>query len=125
LLTLGGFTYMDNGERIMRGRKEQELDAGAYYFKGTFLRGTPGQQITLSVRNVDQQLHNLSIPPLGVDLDIPIGKDRYKADITLPQSGALRFFCKLHAERGMNGQIIAGEGAPAPLTSSGPLFESW
>jgi hypothetical protein len=36
---------------------------------------------------------------------------------SLPESGALRFFCKYHADRGMDGQLLAGEATPQPVAS--------
>ena len=114
---LGDFTYVDYGMREVQGKTAQELDAGNFYFKGTFLQGSPGQLLKLRIANVSELPHNLSIPSQQVDQDIPVGRGRTDVDVTLPESGALRFFCKYHTAQGMNGQLLAGETMPQPVSS--------
>ena len=118
LLQLGGFTYADYGIREVGRKTSQPMDAGDFYFKGTFLRGKPGQTLRLEIKNVSQQLHNFSIVGQEIDRDLPPDDQRVEIQVTLPESGALRFFCKLHADRGMNGQLLAGEIEPQPLAGS-------
>ncbi len=119
-IRLGEWAYSDYGFRETQGRSSQDVDAGDYYFKGTFLRGNPGQKLTLAIRNVAQSLHNFSLPSQQVDRDIPTGGERVRLEVTFPESGALRFFCKLHADRGMNGQLLAGGAEPQPLAGLVP-----
>ena len=112
---LGDLAYTDHGFRDVQGRSSQDVDVGDYYFKGTFLRGDPGQKLTLRIRNVAQTPHNFSLPSQQLDRDIPTGRERVGVEVTFPESGALRFFCKLHADRGMNGQLLVGNAEPQPL----------
>lgn len=116
-MRLGELVYNNHGEREVRGRGTQDVDAGDYYFRGTFLRGTPGQRLRLRIRNVAQVTHNISLPSQQVDRDLPTGGERTDVEVTFPASGALRFFCKLHADHGMNGQLLVGDAEPQPLTS--------
>src|SRR5687767_1183978 len=66
LIQVGQVTYANWGERDVRGAKIRELDAGDSYFRGTFLRGTPGQQLILKIDNVANQGHNFSLPAQGL-----------------------------------------------------------
>jgi len=56
-------------------------------------------------------LHNISIPALGIDKDIP-PKGKVQVVLTFPASGVLTFFCKFHGPLGMNGQLLTGDAAP-------------
>jgi YVTN family beta-propeller protein len=109
--TLGGVTYADHGTKDVRTLSKLELEADDYYFSPTFLRGKPGQKLTLVVESDASVLHNISIPALGVDKDIP-PKGKVQVEVTFPASGVLAFSCKFHGPLGMNGQLLAGD---APL----------
>src|SRR5207245_5196974 len=90
-----------------------ELEADDYYFSPTFLRGRPGQKLTLRVESEASTLHNISIPALGIDRNIP-PKGKVEVNVTFPSSGVLAFFCKFHGALGMNGQLL-----PATPRSAG------
>jgi plastocyanin len=141
-VTVGGLTYNSFGFREAAGEAARDLDAGDFFFKGTFLRGNANQKLKLRVRNTGQGVHNLSIhanqklklrvrntgqgvhnlsiPAQGVDREIPTGGQRVEVEVTFPESGALRFFCKLHESRGMNGQLLVGEIEPQPVADASP-----
>ena len=110
-VTLGGVTYADHGTKDVRTVSRLELEADDYYFSPTFLRGKPGQKLTLVLESEAATLHNLSIPALGIDKDIP-PKGKVELTVTFPASGKLAFFCKFHGSMGMNGQLLTGETAP-------------
>jgi len=55
-------------------------------------------------------LHNISIPALGIDKDIP-PNGKVQFDVTFPAWGVLAFFCKFHGPLGMNGQLLTDVGA--------------
>ena len=65
--------------------------------------------MTLEVENEFRTLHNLSIPGLGIDRDLP-PKAKMKLTAVFPASGTLAFHGKLHQALGMNGQLRAGGG---------------
>ena len=115
-ITLGGVTYADHGTKDVRNRSRLELEADDYYFSPTFLRGKPGQKLTLVVESEASTLHNISIPALGIDKDIP-PKGKVQVDVTFPASGVLAFSCKFHGPLGMNGQLLAGDAAPSGARS--------
>jgi YVTN family beta-propeller protein len=109
-ITLGGVTYSDHGTKDVRNVSKLELEADDYYFSPTFLRGNPGQKLTLLVENEASTLHNINIPSLGVDKDIP-PKGKVQLDLIFPASGVLAFSCKFHGPLGMNGQLRTGDAA--------------
>jgi YVTN family beta-propeller protein len=101
----------DHGTKQVTGLVEIALEVDDYYFAPTFLRGEPGQPLTLAVENESGMLHNLSIAELQIDRDIP-PQARAKVQVTFPSSGTVRFFCKLHAAMGMNGELRTGSAIP-------------
>jgi YVTN family beta-propeller protein len=97
----------DHGTKQVTGLVEVTLEADDYYFAPTYLQGESGQALTLTVKNASGTLHNLSVPDLQIDQDLsPQGKA--KVQITLPSSGRMRFFCKIHAAMGMTGELHVG-----------------
>jgi YVTN family beta-propeller protein len=110
-ITLGGVTYADHGAKDVENLSKLELEADDYYFSPTFLQGKPGQKLTLVVESEAGTLHNISIPALGIDKDIP-PKGKMEVDVTFPASGVLAFFCKFHGPLGMNGQLMVHDVAP-------------
>src|SRR5438309_5690866 len=46
-ITLSGVSYADHGTKDVRNMAQLELEADDYYFTPTFLRGKPGQKLTL------------------------------------------------------------------------------
>src|SRR2546426_1189130 len=109
-ITLGGVTYANHGTKDVRNLSKLELEADDYYFSPTFLRGRPGQKLTLLVESEASTLHNISIPALGIDRNIP-PKGKVEVNVTFPSSGVLAFFCKFHGALGMNGQLLTGDAA--------------
>ncbi len=109
-ITVGGVTYADHGTKDVRNRSKLELEADDYYFSPTFLQGKPGQKLTLVVESEASTLHNISIPALGIDKDVP-PKGKVQMNVTFPASGVLAFFCKFHGPLGMYGQLSTGDTA--------------
>ena len=107
-VTLNGVTYADHGTKDVRKLSKLELEADDYYFGPTFLRGNPGQKLTLIIENEVATLHNITIPALGIDKDIP-PKGKVQLDVTFPASGVLTFSCKFHGPLGMAGMLKVGE----------------
>jgi YVTN family beta-propeller protein len=113
----GALAVSDHGTKEVTGLVEIPLEADDYYFAPTFLRGEPGQPLTLAVENESGTLHNLSISELQIDQDIA-PQARMNVKITFPASGTVRFFCKLHAAMGMSGELQAGSAMSQ--TKGGP-----
>jgi len=107
-VTMNGVTYADHGTKDVRKLSKLELEADDYYFGPTFLRGNPGQKLTLMIENEVSTLHNITIPALGIDKDIP-PRGKVRLDVTFPASGTLIFTCKFHGPLGMAGMLKMGE----------------
>lgn len=120
LTQLGQITYANWGGRHASGMATFDMDAGDFYFKGTFIQGEPGQKLTLEIRNVAAQTHNFSLPAQGIDRDIPLLSARVNVDVTYPESGTVQFFCKYHTARGMNGQLLVGNAMPDTMANPSP-----
>lgn len=116
-LAVGGWTFADHGTAMVGDQATRGLDVGDYYFAPTFLRGRPGQTLQLVIENDSGSLHTISIPALKIDSDIP-PRGKVIVQVTFPQSGALRFFCKFHAALGMNGGLLAGDATPRQISST-------
>jgi YVTN family beta-propeller protein len=116
--TQGTMTISDHGTLAVQGKQEIELEADEYYFKPTFLQGTPGQRLTLEIENESGTLHNISLPEQHLDVDIP-PKGKVTVEVVFPESGAVRFFCKFHEALGMHGALRVGDATP-PAMSHGP-----
>ena len=52
VIKLGALTFSDHGTKDVKGLAELDLEADDYYFAPTFLRGEPGQQLTLQIETV-------------------------------------------------------------------------
>lgn len=107
----GSVTYNDHGTMDVRGKDEFDVEADDNYFEPTFLRGDPGQTITLKFENEGHANHNVSIPDLGVNTNMSPGSDA-EIKVTFPQSGTSRFFCAFHTATGMNGALLVGDATP-------------
>jgi YVTN family beta-propeller protein len=104
-------TFNDHGTVDVRGKDEVDVEADDDYFEPTFLRGSPGQTLKLVVENESSALHNVSIPGLGVDTNVPPHASA-EIELTFPQSGSTTFFCKFHTAIGMNGALLVGDATP-------------
>jgi YVTN family beta-propeller protein len=104
-------TFNDHGTVDVRGEHEVDVEADDYYFEPTFLRGSPGQTLKLVVENESSALHNVSIPGLGVDTNVPPHASA-EIELTFPQAGSTTFFCKFHTAIGMNGALLVGDATP-------------
>jgi plastocyanin len=118
-ITLGDLTFSDRGTKDVKGKGALDLEADNYYFEPTFLRGTPGQKLKLEIENDSGTLHNFSIPEQNIDVDIP-RKGKVVVEVTFPSSGAVRYFCKFHSARGMNGELLAGDAKPQAVSPRSP-----
>jgi plastocyanin len=116
-VTIDGVSYANHGTKDVRKLSKLELEADDYYFSPTFLRGRPGQKLTLIVESEGRALHNISIPALGIDKNIP-PRGKVQFEVTFPPSAVLAFTCKFHAALGMNGQLVTGENTPVGALTS-------
>jgi plastocyanin len=103
--TIAGVPANDHGSKNVSGEAEVELDD--FYFEPTVLRGKPGSQVTLELKNEGSTEHNFSIDSESINKDVEAGEDA-KVTVTFPKSGQLSFYCKYHKNMGMAGALAAG-----------------
>jgi plastocyanin len=99
-----------------------ELDD--FYFEPTFIQGTPGQSLTLHVKNEGKNAHTFTSASLNVDKTLQPDQSM-DVQVTLPQTGATEFHCNFHQSQGMQGAFffqtgdtVAGAGAATSATTA-------
>jgi plastocyanin len=88
---------------------EISLELDDYYFEPTFLKASPGATIHVELENEGDDTHTFTIDSLGIDQEVAAGESA-TVDVTLPQEGAVRFYCHFHADMGMQGAFFFNEG---------------
>ncbi|HEY7268733.1 MAG TPA: cupredoxin domain-containing protein [Dehalococcoidia bacterium] len=121
-VSLGSVQASDHGTKDISKATSLDLEVDDFYFAPTFIKGTPGQTLSVNISNDSNSLHNFSVQAAGVDQDIqPKGKASVK--VTLPQSGVLLFICKYHTSQGMNGELLAGDATPQAVAVAAPTVK--
>jgi plastocyanin len=103
-------TVSDHGIGEIEG-DTLELELDDNYFGPTFVRGTPGQQVTVELVNAGDTTHTFTSDPLGVDEQVDAGAES-SVNLTLPDEGAVEFICRFHEGQGMKGAFFFNEGDP-------------
>jgi plastocyanin len=88
---------------------EVDLEMDDYYFEPTFIKASPGATIHVKLENESDDTHTFTIDALGIDQEVAAGKDA-TVDVKLPESGAVRFYCRFHGSMGMQGAFFFKEG---------------
>lgn len=104
-ITVAGVAANNHGTKSVSGTAEVELYD--YYFEPTVLRGKPGSQVTLELKNEGKVEHNFTIDSQGISKNIQPGTS-IKVSVTIPKSGAVAFYCRFHRSRGMAGALSGG-----------------
>lgn len=120
--TFGPLLYSVRATADMIGKSALDLNMESYSvgtlqnfdFAPTFIQGTPGQKMTLVLRNASSAPHNFTLPAQNIVRDVSPGAIDV-VEVTFPTSGGLLFYCHFHTSKGMNGQLLAGRVEPQPL----------
>ena len=83
------------------------LEADDFFFQPTCVIVVPGADLTVTVTNQGQALHNFSVTDLGIDHDVSAGQT-ITVDVRFTGSAPLAFFCKYHQASGMRGAFLPG-----------------
>jgi plastocyanin len=83
------------------------LELDDYYFSPTVLKGKPGSQVTLRLKNEGSVEHNFTVDSQGIDQNLEPGKSA-TVTVTIPKSGAISFYCRFHRSLGMAGGLTGG-----------------
>jgi plastocyanin len=106
-MTIGGQAVESHGTKDVSGETGKvEVEMYDKYFEPTVLKGTPGQKVTMELKNEGKVAHTFTVTEQSVDQEIQPG-DEAEADVTFPESGELTFICKFHESSGMVGALEA------------------
>ena len=101
-------TVNDEGTgEVSNGEVEMELDD--FYFGPTFTQAEAGSSVTVSLFNEGDTQHTFTIDSLGIDEEVEPDAT-VEVEVTLPESGAVRYYCRFHADQGMQGAFYTNEG---------------
>jgi plastocyanin len=78
------------------------LTTGEASFGPTFVKVKPGAHVTVTIDPESPFAHNFIIDSPSVKKDLPPNQ-RVTVSFTLPTEGPVRFYCSIHAARGMQG----------------------
>jgi uncharacterized cupredoxin-like copper-binding protein len=103
-ITVSGVAASNHGFTDVRGATSVNLDLHDDYFEPTMINGKRGQKIKVVLENYGKRLHNFTLPSEGIDRDLAPGK-KVTAEVQIPQSGQVGFYCKYHKRLGMAGGL--------------------
>jgi plastocyanin len=63
----------------------------------------------IELENESDDTHTFTIDALGLDQEVAPGESA-TVDVTLPDEGATRFYCRFHHDQGMQGAFFFNEG---------------
>lgn len=95
-----------HGTRQLGTAEHLDLTADDNYFEPTFVRAIPGTTLTVEVSNEGRFVHTFTVAELDLDLTITSGAIT-EVEVTVPDDGALRFYCGFHEQSGMQGAFVA------------------
>jgi len=106
-IMIGGKAANDHGEADVSGMASAEFEVDDFYFAPTVLEGEAGQTVSLEVFNEGEAEHTFTVDALQID-EALAPEARMSIEVTLPESGALLFYCRFHETRGMLGALSVG-----------------
>jgi plastocyanin len=93
-----------------------ELDD--FYFGPSFIKVTPGSNVTLQLKNEGKSTHTFTSTSLAVDKTLKPG-EATSVEVTLPAAGATAFHCRFHEGQGMQGAFFTKDGDTVNAAGSG------
>jgi plastocyanin len=108
-LTIDGRTANNKGTEDLAGKStftlELDNEYNLFYFEPTVLVGTPGEKVTLVLKNEGNTKHNFTLDAQKINQDVNTPGSSAKVTITFPQAGTLEFHCEYHQAIGMIGEL--------------------
>jgi plastocyanin len=96
----------DQGTEQLSGG-ELQMEVADNSFTPTFVEGDAGATATVALTNAGDRRHTFTIDGTDVDVTLDPGASD-EAEVTLPDSGSLTFYCRFHRNAGMQGALVAG-----------------
>jgi plastocyanin len=119
--TVAGLRANNHGTKSVEESGKTEVELDDFYFEPTVLQGTPGEKVMVELKNEGKVEHSFTIDSQGIDKDLEPG-DEGEVTVTIPQSGAIAFYCKYHKSSGMAG-ALAVQGGTGGMTGTGTTTE--
>jgi plastocyanin len=107
-VTIAGQEATSHGSEDVSGMDAIGLELDDFYFEPTVLEGEAGQSLTVTMFNEGDAAHTFTIDELDIDQELQPGDKDVTAEVTFPDSGALVFYCRFHADGGMLGGLSVG-----------------
>jgi plastocyanin len=116
--TIAGVKANDHGTKAVEDSGKTEVEMDDFYFEPTVLEGKPGQKVELELKNEGDTLHTFTIDSQSVDKELGPGEEA-EVEVTIPKSGVVSFYCKIHKSEGMAGALaVTGqEGGTGGMTT--------
>lgn len=111
-------TVNDHGTKDAGAGGDVEVELDDFYFGPTFVRGKATTAYTLKLKNEGDVVHTFTVDGFPVDVTVQPGATA-DASLSLPASGAVRFYCRFHAGQGMQGAFFLNPGDTVTNTGSG------
>jgi plastocyanin len=96
---------------------EVVMELDDFYLGPTFVKGAPGQTVTVELENEGEADHTFTIDSLSIDETLSPG-DTKEVDVKLPESGVLAYYCRFHKVQGMQGAFYLQAGTTSSSPSS-------
>jgi plastocyanin len=94
----------DKGTKTASGAT-LELEQDDFYFSPTFVKAAGGTTMKVTLKNEGNATHTFTIASPAVDVTVDAGKTA-TAEVALPATGTVPFFCRFHQGQGMQGAFV-------------------
>jgi plastocyanin len=118
-IKVGALTATYHGTVDVGGLQDVNIQMGDNFFEPTVVRGKPGQQLLLHLKNDSENSHTFTTADGKADIEVQ-PRSVAEGKITLPESGNMEFFCRIHKDKGQAGVF----NVSGPLDGPGPAASS-
>lgn len=87
---------------------EIELEVADSYFEPTFVKAKAGSKVTAKLHVEGELPHTFTIDDPKIDENLPTDVADKTVTFTMPDSGFVNFYCKIHRSLGMQGAFYVG-----------------
>jgi plastocyanin len=107
----------DHGTKELGSAGDVDVEIDDSYFAPTFIQADPGTVVTVKLENEGSKDHTFTIDDTDIDQQLAPGSDA-EVQVTVPESGSLRFYCRFHHNAGMQGAFFTAAGASTPAQTA-------
>ena len=100
-------TVNDHGTGTVKDGGELEMELDDFYFGPTYVTGPAGAKVKIDLANEGQKGHTFTIDSAKIDQQLDPGA-KATVEVTLPASGSLAFYCRVHGSGGRQGAVTVG-----------------